>query len=530
MIGWTIESLAGAIRAGKVSPVEATQEASRGSRGSTESFAPSSASMRPGARDGPPARGRPGGAPGAGPSTGSRSPSRTCASSAGARPPAGPRPRSTSSPSTIHRGRAARRRGRGDARQAQHERAGDGAVRRQCPPRARPEPVARRALRGRLLERLGGRGGVGSRAGRDRTDTGGSIRLPAAACGIVGLKPTYGRVSRAGAMPLSWSNDHVGPMARTVRDCAVLLQVMAGPDPRDATSSPERVPDYLAALGGPAGPDLTGMRVGVGRELLLPGRRRRGGGCGAQGGGRPRAARSPRRGAPRAGSADDERRHEHRQPLRVLRDPRSIAPRPAARGAAGRALPARARTADPRPRLPPGAAPAGPSRADVRRGGVRPGGRAGRPGDPGAGAPARSRHGGSRARARGAPGALRAPHPALQRARAARAQRPVASPPPVCPWRSRSWAAPSPSPPSCGSATPTSKPPTGTCADPPSRSGVPKSARKVGRREGCRCEAASLRPPRRTCRTLRGAASSPTKQLRPYRRPPTCPARRGACR
>ncbi len=63
------------------------------------------------------------------------------------------------------------------------------------------------------------------------TDTGGSIRLPAAACGIVGLKPTYGRVSRAGVMPLSWSNDHVGPMARTVRDCALLLQVVAGRDP-----------------------------------------------------------------------------------------------------------------------------------------------------------------------------------------------------------------------------------------------------------------------------------------------------------
>jgi aspartyl-tRNA(Asn)/glutamyl-tRNA(Gln) amidotransferase subunit A len=103
------------------------------------------------------------------------------------------------------------------------------------------------------------------------TDTGGSIRLPAAACGIVGLKPTYGRVSRAGAMPLSWSNDHVGPMARTVRDCAMLLQVMAGPDPRDATSSPERVPDYLAALGGPAGPDLTGMRVGVAENFFFQG-------------------------------------------------------------------------------------------------------------------------------------------------------------------------------------------------------------------------------------------------------------------
>jgi aspartyl-tRNA(Asn)/glutamyl-tRNA(Gln) amidotransferase subunit A len=91
------------------------------------------------------------------------------------------------------------------------------------------------------------------------SDTGGSIRLPAAACGIVGLKPTYGRVSRAGAMPLSWSNDHVGPMTRTVRDCALLLQVMAGPDPLDATSAPEPVPDYVAALG----ESVADLRVGL---------------------------------------------------------------------------------------------------------------------------------------------------------------------------------------------------------------------------------------------------------------------------
>ena len=91
------------------------------------------------------------------------------------------------------------------------------------------------------------------------SDTGGSIRGPAAFCGIVGLKPTYGRVSRAGAMPLSWSNDHVGPMARTVRDCALLLQVMAGRDPLDATSSLEPVPDYMAALGR----SLAGLRVGL---------------------------------------------------------------------------------------------------------------------------------------------------------------------------------------------------------------------------------------------------------------------------
>ncbi|HEY7651296.1 MAG TPA: amidase [Methylomirabilota bacterium] len=105
------------------------------------------------------------------------------------------------------------------------------------------------------------------------TDTGGSIRLPAAACGIVGLKPTYGRVSRAGVMPLSWSNDHVGPMARTVRDCALLLQAVAGRDPLDATSSAQPVPDYLASLGGLAalGRGIGGLRVGVPENFFFHG-------------------------------------------------------------------------------------------------------------------------------------------------------------------------------------------------------------------------------------------------------------------
>jgi aspartyl-tRNA(Asn)/glutamyl-tRNA(Gln) amidotransferase subunit A len=96
-------------------------------------------------------------------------------------------------------------------------------------------------------------------AGALGTDTGGSIRLPAASCGVVGLKPTYGRVSRAGVMPLSWSHDHVGPLARGTRDAALLLGVIAGSDPLDATASRRPVPDYLAALGGGA----AGLRVGV---------------------------------------------------------------------------------------------------------------------------------------------------------------------------------------------------------------------------------------------------------------------------
>ncbi len=80
------------------------------------------------------------------------------------------------------------------------------------------------------------------------SDTGGSIRLPAAYCGIVGLKPTYGLVSRSGALPLSWSLDHVGPMARTVRDCALMLEAIAGHDPGDPTSSARPVPRYGALL------------------------------------------------------------------------------------------------------------------------------------------------------------------------------------------------------------------------------------------------------------------------------------------
>src|SRR5215469_5585570 len=95
------------------------------------------------------------------------------------------------------------------------------------------------------------------------TDTGGSIRIPAACCGCVGLKQTWSRVSRYGVMPLSDSLDHTGPITRTARDAALMLNVIAGYDPNDATSSREPVADYAAGLGG----DLKGMRIGVIREL-----------------------------------------------------------------------------------------------------------------------------------------------------------------------------------------------------------------------------------------------------------------------
>src|ERR1700688_2404149 len=95
------------------------------------------------------------------------------------------------------------------------------------------------------------------------TDTGGSIRIPAACCGCVGLKQTWSRVSRYGVMPLADSLDHAGPITRSVRDAALMLNIIAGYDPNDAPSSREPVPDYTSRLGG----DLKGMRVGVIREL-----------------------------------------------------------------------------------------------------------------------------------------------------------------------------------------------------------------------------------------------------------------------
>jgi len=99
------------------------------------------------------------------------------------------------------------------------------------------------------------------------SDTGGSIRLPAASCGVAGLKPTYGRVSRAGAMPLSWSLDHLGPMTRTVADAALMLGAMAGHDPADATSSRRAVPDYGAALAR----GVAGLRVGLPENYYFDG-------------------------------------------------------------------------------------------------------------------------------------------------------------------------------------------------------------------------------------------------------------------
>ena len=97
------------------------------------------------------------------------------------------------------------------------------------------------------------------------SDTGGSIRGPASLCGIVGLKPTYGRVSRYGVIPLSWSLDHCGPMTWTVEDAALMLQAIAGHDPKDPTTSPTEVPDYSISLK----QGVNGLVIGVPRHYII---------------------------------------------------------------------------------------------------------------------------------------------------------------------------------------------------------------------------------------------------------------------
>ena len=99
------------------------------------------------------------------------------------------------------------------------------------------------------------------------TDTGGSIREPASFCGVVGIKPTYSRVSRYGVIAYASSLDQVGPFAKTVRDAAIVLRALAGIDPRDSTCSARPVPDYERALTG----DVKGLRIGVPREYFVEG-------------------------------------------------------------------------------------------------------------------------------------------------------------------------------------------------------------------------------------------------------------------
>src|SRR5438270_2075763 len=96
------------------------------------------------------------------------------------------------------------------------------------------------------------------------SDTGGSIRQPASFCGLVGLKPTYGRVSRYGLIAFASSLDHIGPLTKTVKDAAIILQTMAGRDPMDSTSAEVPVPDYVAELDKP----VKGMKIGVAKEYF----------------------------------------------------------------------------------------------------------------------------------------------------------------------------------------------------------------------------------------------------------------------
>ena len=103
--------------------------------------------------------------------------------------------------------------------------------------------------------------------GATGTDTGGSIRQPAGFCGVVGMKPTYGRCSRWGIVAFASSLDQAGPFARSVGDCALLLRSMAGFDPKDSTSVDRPVPDYAAALTG----DIRGLKVGIPREYRVDG-------------------------------------------------------------------------------------------------------------------------------------------------------------------------------------------------------------------------------------------------------------------
>src|SRR5699024_8583893 len=93
------------------------------------------------------------------------------------------------------------------------------------------------------------------------------VRQPAGFCGTVGLKPTYGRVSRFGIIPFGSSLDQVGPFARTVKDAALILQAISGQDPRDSTSSPNDVPNFTGALR----EDLKGVKIGVAKEYLIDG-------------------------------------------------------------------------------------------------------------------------------------------------------------------------------------------------------------------------------------------------------------------
>ena len=196
-----------------------------------------------------------------------------------------PHPRRLQTALRIDRHRQSVARRRGDARQAQYGRVRHGIVERDVLLRARrfalaaaelePRPGASGAFAGKrgLLTPGGSSGGSASAVAArlclaaTASDTGGSIRQPAAFTGIVGIKPTYGRCSRYGMVAFASSLDQAGPLARTVRDAAIMLRSMAGPDAKDSTCSPAPVPDYEAAVGR----SVKGMKIGVPKEYRLDG-------------------------------------------------------------------------------------------------------------------------------------------------------------------------------------------------------------------------------------------------------------------
>ena len=133
--------------------------------------------------------------------------------------------------------------------------------------RAAAQPLAPRPLQRRLQQRPADSGAATAAfmcAAALGEDTGGSVRFPAAWCGLAGLRPTWGLVSRYGVMPGVRSMDTVGPLSRTVEDCALMLQAIAGPDPQDRLTRQQPPPDYRAALTG----DVRGLRCGILREVL----------------------------------------------------------------------------------------------------------------------------------------------------------------------------------------------------------------------------------------------------------------------
>ena len=226
--------------------------------------------------------------------------------------------------STVTRQPAARR--RGVPRQDQHGRVRHGLVQHDLGLRPGENPWKRRQDASAMLVPGGSSGGsaaaVSARLamGATGTDTGGSIRQPASFCGIVGMKPTYGRCSRWGVVAFASSLDHPGPFARTVRDCAILLGSMAGHDPKDSTSADVPVPDFRGRL--------RARREGPAhrRAARIPLRRHAGRDRGAVAAGPGLAARRRRRDRRRVAAAHEVRPGHllHRRPGRGVVEPGAL--------------------------------------------------------------------------------------------------------------------------------------------------------------------------------------------------------------